>query len=123
MALAAIGLYGLSVTRSLSERGGGHPDGARCRYRNRRQIGLLAPSGLKLVVAGSAIGLVIAVAVTRLLSSEPWGIDRDVALKVPEAFTSDPDHVARFEREAKVLASMNHPNIVHPCPCINPAEV
>ena len=39
-------------------------------------------------------------------------LDRDVALKVlPEAFTSDPDRLARFEREAKILASMNHPNI------------
>ena len=40
-------------------------------------------------------------------------LDRDVALKVlPEAFTADPDRLARFEREAKVLASLNHPNIV-----------
>ena len=39
-------------------------------------------------------------------------LDRDVALKVlPEAFTSDPDRLSRFEREAKVLASLNHPNI------------
>ena len=39
-------------------------------------------------------------------------LDRDVALKVlPEAFTSDSDRLARFEREAKVLASLNHPNI------------
>ena len=39
-------------------------------------------------------------------------LDRDVALKVlPEAFTADPDRLARFEREAKVLASLNHPNI------------
>ena len=39
-------------------------------------------------------------------------LDRDVALKVlPEAFTSDPDRLARFEREAKVLASLNHQNI------------
>ena len=39
-------------------------------------------------------------------------LDRDVALKVlPEAFTSDPDRLARFEREAKVLASLNHPHI------------
>ena len=41
-------------------------------------------------------------------------LDRDVALKVlPEAFTSDPDRLARFDREAKVLASLNHPNIGH----------
>ena len=39
-------------------------------------------------------------------------LNRDVALKVlPEAFTADPDRLARFEREAKVLASLNHPNI------------
>ena len=39
-------------------------------------------------------------------------LDRDVALKVlPEAFTSDPDRLAHFEREAKILASLNHPNI------------
>ena len=37
---------------------------------------------------------------------------RDVAIKVlPEAFASDPERLARFEREAKVLASLNHPNI------------
>ena len=39
-------------------------------------------------------------------------LSRDVALKVlPEAFASDPERMARFEREAKVLASLNHPNI------------
>ena len=39
-------------------------------------------------------------------------LDREVALKVlPEAFTSDPERLARFEREAKVLASLNHTNI------------
>ena len=37
---------------------------------------------------------------------------RDVALKVlPEAYTRDTRRMARFEREAKVLASLNHPNI------------
>ncbi len=41
-------------------------------------------------------------------------LDRDVALKVlPEAFTDGPDRLARFEREAKVLASLNDPNIGH----------
>ena len=39
-------------------------------------------------------------------------LDRDVALKVlSESFTADPDRLARFQREAKVLASLNHPNI------------
>lgn len=39
-------------------------------------------------------------------------LGRDVALKVlPEAFARDPDRIARFQREAKVLASLNHPDI------------
>ena len=37
---------------------------------------------------------------------------REVAIKrLPENFTTDPDRLARFEREARVLASLNHPNI------------
>ena len=41
-------------------------------------------------------------------------LGRDVALKVlPEALAADPDRVARFEREAKLLASLNHPGIAH----------
>ena len=39
-------------------------------------------------------------------------LKRDVALKIlPESFASDPDRLARFQREAEVLASLNHPNI------------
>jgi serine/threonine protein kinase len=39
-------------------------------------------------------------------------LDREVAIKVlPEAFAEDPERLARFEREAKVLASLNHSNI------------
>ena len=41
-------------------------------------------------------------------------LHRDDALKVlPEIFSTDPDRLARFEREAQVLASFNHPNIAH----------
>src|SRR6516225_6668515 len=49
-----------------------------------------------------------------------WAVDRardttrgrDVALKIlPASFTNDPERVARFRREAQVLASLNHPHI------------
>src|SRR6202166_4292353 len=39
-------------------------------------------------------------------------LERQVAIKVlPAALAQDPERLARFEREAKVLASLNHPNI------------
>src|SRR5919199_3995332 len=39
-------------------------------------------------------------------------LGRDVALKLlPEAFALDPERLARFEREAQLLASLNHPHI------------
>jgi Tol biopolymer transport system component len=39
-------------------------------------------------------------------------LGRDIAIKIlPQAFIADPDRLARFEREARVLASLNHPNI------------
>jgi serine/threonine-protein kinase len=39
-------------------------------------------------------------------------LNRDVAIKIlPEAFAQDGDRMTRFEREAQVLASLNHPNI------------
>src|SRR5215510_10294199 len=39
-------------------------------------------------------------------------LNREVALKiVPESFALDSDRLARFKREAQVLASLNHPNI------------
>jgi Tol biopolymer transport system component len=41
-------------------------------------------------------------------------LNRDVAIKVlPRIFAADPDRLARFEREAQILASLNHPNIAH----------
>jgi len=39
-------------------------------------------------------------------------LSRQVAIKMlPDAFASDPERMARFEREAKTLASLNHPHI------------
>lgn len=39
-------------------------------------------------------------------------LQRDVALKVlPDLFAADPERLARFQREAQVLASLNHPHI------------
>ena len=44
--------------------------------------------------------------------AQDTNLSRDVAIKVlPEQFTQDPQRLARFEREAKLLASLNHPNI------------
>jgi serine/threonine protein kinase len=41
-------------------------------------------------------------------------LDRDVAIKIlPDTLASDADRVARFAREAKTLAALNHPNIAH----------
>ena len=48
----------------------------------------------------------------RCIGPETAVLKRDVAIKVlPEAFAQDRERLARFEREARTLASLNHPNI------------
>jgi serine/threonine protein kinase len=48
-----------------------------------------------------------------VFKAKDFQLGREVALKVlPEAFTADPERAARLEREAKLLAQLNHPNIV-----------
>ena len=44
--------------------------------------------------------------------ADDLNLNRKVALKfLPDVFTGNPERMARFEREAKLLASLNHPNI------------
>ena len=44
--------------------------------------------------------------------AEDTNLNQQVAIKfLPENFAGDPERLARFEREAKLLASLNHPNV------------
>jgi serine/threonine-protein kinase len=64
----------------------------------------LGPYEIQSAIGAGGMGEVYRARDTRL--------KREVALKIlPESFASDPDRIARFQREAEVLASLNHPNI------------
>lgn len=64
----------------------------------------LGPYEIQSAIGAGGMGEVYEARDTRL--------DRTVAIKVlPEAFARDPDRLARFEREAKSLAALNHPHI------------
>src|SRR5215470_19159706 len=76
------------------------------------------PSVMQMLTIGSQIGVF---RIDSLLGVGGMGevyrardtkLNRDVAVKIlPPAFANDPDRLARFKREAQVLASLNHPNI------------
>jgi serine/threonine protein kinase len=69
------------------------------------------PSGTKLgsYEVFSAIG---AGGMGEVYQAHDTKLGRDVAIKVlPEAFAHDPNRLSHFQREAKMLASLNHPNI------------
>jgi eukaryotic-like serine/threonine-protein kinase len=62
--------------------------------------------------AYSIVGLIGAGGMGEVYRARDTKLDRDVALKIlPPAFANDPDRLARFQREAKTLASLNHPHI------------
>jgi serine/threonine protein kinase len=69
------------------------------------------PSGTRLGVY-KVIGLLGVGGMGEVYRAVDTRLDRQVAIKVlPEAVRADPERTARFEREAKLLASLNHPNI------------
>ena len=80
-----------------------------CRYNQRDAVALsigtrFGPYDVTAQIGVGGMGEVYRARDTRL--------NRDVAVKVlPDAFVRDPERLARFEREAQVLASLNHPNI------------
>ena len=94
----------------------------------RRQAGLIAPAARPAHIIASHLALTLGTRlgvyeVTALLGEGGMGVvwratdtnlKRAVALKVlPEAVAADRDRLARFQREAEVLAALNHPNIAH----------
>ena len=74
----------------------------------------LAP-GVRLGVY-EVLGLIGAGGMGEVYRARDTKLDRDVAIKIlPELFATDPERLARFEREAKTLAALNHPNIAISC--------
>jgi serine/threonine-protein kinase len=78
----------------------------------------LIPDVAPTVTLGSALGayhlqtLLGAGGMGEVYRARDATLGRDVAIKIlPRAFTSDPDRLARFEREARMLAALNHPNV------------
>jgi serine/threonine protein kinase len=78
---------------------------------NRRQLALTPGTRLGPYEILSALG---AGGMGEVYRAHDTKLNRDVALKIlPDAFASDPDRLARFTREARMLAALNHPHIAH----------
>src|SRR5262245_53938300 len=72
-------------------------------------LSLQAGSRLGIYEVVSAIG---AGGMGEVYRARDTRLNRDVALKIlPDAFALDPERLARFQREAQILAALNHPNI------------
>ena len=83
--------------------------GAQSHYNDRPPVTLAAGVRLGPYEIQEAIG---AGGMGEVYRARDTKLDRFVAIKIlPQIFAADPDRIARFEREAKTLAALNHPNI------------
>src|SRR6516225_10938867 len=74
-------------------------------------MGLSAGDRLGVYEIGSPLG---AGGMGEVCRARDTKLGRDVALKVlPDSLAHDPERLARFEREAHLLAALNHPSIAH----------
>src|SRR5262245_32684556 len=90
---------------STSER----PPKAARQYNRRLPMAMTVGTRLGLYEIGGQLG---AGGMGEVYRARDTRLQRDVAIKIlPETFAGDPERLARFEREAQVLAALNHPNI------------
>jgi serine/threonine protein kinase len=120
---------GFSPRAGTTQRGRSRPEDCFGRYTSLRTTGFSMFPQLSLPLIRSAISSVSVLSGRRLGAFEvherigvggmgevyrarDTKLGRDVAIKtLPPLFMSDPERLARFEREARVLASLNHPHI------------
>ncbi len=94
---------------SLKERGGAGPEGAT--VTRTLEVPILTP-GTVLKGRYEILGLLGAGGMGEVYRAVDRNLDRQVAIKIlPAAFSEDVERLARFEREAKLLAALNHPHI------------